>query len=203
MLALCSFPRKYNARNAFFCPQNHGFFKKKRAAEPPWKTKTEDAFTHPLFHLLFFIFQRPVKRTLDDGPMLLRTEFEFVADTLPLCAFLPRDLWIKVSFHGKSAHFDKLYDNRQNGNGSLVLDICEIPGVNIDDLSQCLARQMLCAPCSFYIGTESFKTGAIFDVGHIASPTYIVYFILCPRNVAICIISTFYYSYNVISIFIC
>ena len=33
-----------------------------------------------------------------------------MADTLPLCAFLPHDLWIKVSFHGKSAHFDKLYD---------------------------------------------------------------------------------------------
>ena len=55
-------------------------------------------------------------------------------------------------------------------------------------------KQMLCVPCGFYIGTESFKTGAIFNVRHIASPTYIVYFILCPWNVAICYISTFYNS---------
>ena len=90
--------------------------------------------------------------------------------------------------------FDKLYDNRQSGNRILVLDICEIPGVDVDDFRQCPARQMLCVPCGFYIGTESFKTGAIFNVRHIASPTYIVYFILCPWNVAICYISTFYNS---------
>ena len=33
-----------------------------------------------------------------------------MADTLSLCAFLPHNLWIEVPFHGKSAHFDKLYD---------------------------------------------------------------------------------------------
>src|SRR5699024_2476455 len=104
----------------------------------------------------------------------LRAKLQLVADTLPLCAFLPHDLWIKVSFHGKSAHFDKLYDDRQSGNRTFVLDICEIPGVDVDDFRQCPARQMLCVPCGFYIGTESFKTGAIFNVRHIASPTYIV-----------------------------
>ena len=46
--------------------------------------------------------------------------------------------------------------------------------------------QMLCFPCCFYICTESFKAGAIFDIRHIASPTYIVYFILAQWNVAIC-----------------
>ena len=122
----------------------------------------------------FFSFQRPIKRTLDDGQILLRTEFQFVADTLPLCTFLPQNLGIEVPFHGKSTHFDKLYNNRQAGDRTLVLDICELPGVDVDDLRQCPARQMLCAPCGFYIGTESFKTGAIFDVRHIASPTYIV-----------------------------
>ena len=35
VLALRSFPRKYNAENPFICPQNSGFFKKNRAAEPP------------------------------------------------------------------------------------------------------------------------------------------------------------------------
>lgn len=74
---------------------------------------------------------------------MLRTKLQFVADTLPLCAFLPHDLWIKVSFHGKSAHFDKLYDNRQSGNRILVLDICEIPGVDVDDFRQCPARQKI------------------------------------------------------------
>ena len=33
-----------------------------------------------------------------------------MADTLPLCAFLPHDLWIEVLFYRKSTHFDKLYD---------------------------------------------------------------------------------------------
>ena len=65
-----------------------------------------------------------------------------MADTLSLCAFLPHDLWIEVPLHGKFALFDKLYDNRQAGDRPLVLNICEIPGVDIDDLRQCLARQM-------------------------------------------------------------
>ena len=39
VLALHSFPRKYNAGNIFICPQNLGFFKKKRAAEPPWRNE--------------------------------------------------------------------------------------------------------------------------------------------------------------------
>ena len=39
VLALRSFPRKYNAGNIFICPQNLGFFKKKRAAEPPWRNE--------------------------------------------------------------------------------------------------------------------------------------------------------------------
>ena len=104
------------------------------------------------------------------------------------------DLRVKIPFYGKPAGFNKLYDNRQTGKRSIVLDICEIPGVDVDDFRQCPARQMLCVPCGFYIGTESFKTGAIFNVRHIASPTYIVYFILCPWNVAICYISTFYNS---------
>lgn len=58
---------------------------------------------------------------------------------------------------------------------------------------------MLCVPCGFYIGTESFKTGAIFNIRHIISPTYILYFILCPRNAAICIITTFYFSYPILA----
>lgn len=118
-----------------------------------------------------------------------------MADTLQLFAFLPHDLWIEVPLHGKSALFDKLYDNWQAENRPLVLDICEIPGIDVDNLRQCLAQQMPCAPCGFYIGTESFKTGAIVDIRHITSPTYIVYFILCPWNVAICIVPKFYNSY--------
>ena len=38
--------------------------------------------------------------------------------------------------------------------------------------------KVLRLPCFFYIRTEGFKTGAIFDFCHIASPTYILYFIL-------------------------
>ena len=39
VLALRSFPRKYNAENTFICPQNPGFFKKKSEAEPPWRNE--------------------------------------------------------------------------------------------------------------------------------------------------------------------
>ena len=42
-----------------------------------------------------------------------------MADTLPLCAFLPHDLWIEVPLHGKSALFDELYDNRQTGDRTI------------------------------------------------------------------------------------
>ena len=35
VLALRSFPRKYNVGNTFICPQNLEFLKKERAAEPP------------------------------------------------------------------------------------------------------------------------------------------------------------------------
>lgn len=112
VLALRSFPRKYNAGNIFICPQNLGFFKKKRAAEPPWRNENRGRSHTLRFICWFFSFQRPVKRTFDDGQILLRTEFQFVADTLSLYAFLPHDLWIEVPFYGESAHFDKLYDNR-------------------------------------------------------------------------------------------
>ena len=57
-----------------------------------------------------------------------------MAETLSLCAFLLHDLWIEVPLHRKSAHFDKLYDNRQTEDRTLVLDIFKIPGVDAADL---------------------------------------------------------------------
>ena len=160
------------------------FSKRKGRQSRPGETKTEDAYTSSVSSADFSVFSAP-----SSAPSMTAKycSGQFVADTLPLRAFLPHNLWIEVPFHGKSTHFDKLYDNWQAGDRSIILDICEIPGVDVDDLRQCLARQMLCTPCGFYIGTESFKTGAIFDVRHIASPTYIVYFILCLWNVAICV----------------
>lgn len=59
VLALRYFPRKYNAGNTFICPQNPGFFKKKRATEPPWKTKTEGAHTPSVSSAEFSIFNAP------------------------------------------------------------------------------------------------------------------------------------------------
>ena len=53
-----------------------------------------------------------------------------MADALSLYAFLPHDLWIEVPFHWKSTLFDKLYDNRQTGNRTFILDISEIRGVD-------------------------------------------------------------------------
>ena len=60
------------------------------------------------------------------------------------------------------------------GKAPVVLDICKIPGVHVDDLRHCFARQTLCFPRSFHVRAESFKTGAIFNIRHITSPIYIV-----------------------------
>ena len=60
VLALRSFPRKYNAGNTFICPQNPGFFKKKRAAEPPWRNENRGCFhTSPVSFADCSIFSAP------------------------------------------------------------------------------------------------------------------------------------------------
>lgn len=41
------------------------------------------------------------------------------------------DLRVKIPFYGKPAGFNKLYDNRQAGNGPLVFDVGKIAPVNI------------------------------------------------------------------------
>lgn len=62
-----------------------------------------------------------------------------MADTLPLCAFLPHNLWIEVPFHGKSAHFDKLYDILNDlaasfeGRNEYIDRLCRYPLLIIDD----------------------------------------------------------------------
>ena len=74
-------------------------------------------------HILRFILIRffnlygTVNRALDDRQIFFGTKFQFVADPLPLFAFLPHDLRVKIPFYGKPAGFNKLYDNRQAGNG--------------------------------------------------------------------------------------
>lgn len=55
--------------------------------------------------------------------------------------------------------------------------ICEISGINTDHLRQCSSRPTLCFSRCFYICPKSFKSRTIFNFRHIASPTYIVYFI--------------------------
>ena len=88
-------------------------------------------------HILRFILTRlfnlygAVNRALDDRQIFFGTKFQFVADPLPPFAFLPHDLRVKIPFYGKPAGFNKLYDNRQAGNGPLVFDVGKIAPVNI------------------------------------------------------------------------
>ena len=98
-------------------------------------------------------------------------------------------------FHGQTANLDKLYHDGQAGDRPFVLDISKIPGFDIYLFRQVFSCEMLCFPRDLYVRTESFKTGAIFDFCHIASPTYILYFIVCLCNVAICACSKLYISY--------
>ncbi len=110
-------------------------FSKRKVRQSHPKKRKQRIFSYTLrFIRCFFCFQRPVKRTLDNGRILLRTKFQLMAEILSLCAFLLRALWIEVPLHRKSAHFDKLYDNRQTEDRTLVLDIFKIPGVDAADL---------------------------------------------------------------------
>lgn len=51
--------------------------------------------------------------------------------------------------------------------------------IYVDDLRQGAAGQTPCFPGRFHVCAKTFKTGTIFNVRHIAPPTYIVYFIFC------------------------
>ena len=89
------------------------------------------------------------------------------------------DLRVKIPFYGKPAGFNKLDDNRQAGDSPLVLNIGKIAVIYVDDLRQGAAGQTPCFPGRFHVCAKTFKTGTIFNVRHIAPPTYIVYFIFC------------------------
>ena len=95
---------------------------------------------HPPFRHSSVEFEWPVNRALDDRQKFFRAEFQLVADPLPLCAFLPHDLRVKIPFHGKPADFDKLYDNRQAGNRAVIFDVGKIAPVDIDLFRQRLTR---------------------------------------------------------------
>ena len=92
-------------------------------------------------------------------------------------------------------NLDKLYHDGQAGDRSLILDIGKIPGFDVYLFRQVFSCEMLCFPRFLYVCAESFKTGAIFNFCHIASPTYILYFIVCTWNVAICGWLKLYNSY--------
>ena len=135
------------------------------------------------------------KYGVDFALILLRAKFQLVANPFSIFGFLPHDFWIKVVFHGQAANLDKLYHDGQAGNCPLILDIGKIPGFDIYLFRQVFSCEMLCFPRFLYVCAESFKTGAIFDFCHIASPTYILYFIVCSWNVAICGLVELYISY--------
>ena len=129
-------PRKY--------PQNPGFSEnrtKKERAQLASSQKQNRGLSCTLrFVILLLNLNGPVNRALDDRQKFFRAEFQLVADPLPLCAFLPHDLRVKIPFHGKPADFDKLYDNRQTGNCAVIFDVGKIAPVDIDLFRQRLTR---------------------------------------------------------------
>ena len=129
-------PRKY--------PQNSGFSKnrtKKERAQLASSQKQNRGLSCTLrFVILLLNLNGPVNRALNDRQKFFWAEFQLVADPLPLCAFLPHDLRVKIPFYGKPADFDKLYDNRQAGNRAVIFDVGKIAPVDIDLFRQRLTR---------------------------------------------------------------
>ena len=99
---------------------------------------------------------------------------QLVADPLPLFAFFPHDLRVKIPFHRKSADLNQLDHHRQARNRTLILNVGKIPPFNPNHFCQCFSCQTLCLSCGFDICAEGFKTGTIFNFRHITSPGYIV-----------------------------
>ena len=64
--------------------------------------------------------------TFDNRQVLFRTELQLVADPLPLCAFFPHDLRVKISLYGKSAGLNQLDHHRQARNRTLILNVGKI-----------------------------------------------------------------------------
>ena len=57
-----------------------------------------------------------------------------MADPLPLCAFFPHDLRVKISLYGKSADLNQLDHHRQARNRTLILNVGKIPPFNPNHL---------------------------------------------------------------------
>ena len=121
-----------------------------------------------------FHFERPVYGTFDNRQVFFRAKLQLMADPLPLCAFFPHDLRVKISLYGKSADLNQLDHHRQARNCTLILNVGKIPPFNPNHFCQCFSCQTLCLSCGFDIRTEGFKTGTIFNFRHITSPGYIV-----------------------------
>ena len=121
-----------------------------------------------------FHFERPVYGTFDNRQVFFRAKLQLVADSLPLFAFFPHDLRVKIPFHGKSADLNQLDHHRQARNCTLILNVGKIPPFNPNHFRQCFSCQTLCLSCGFDICAEGFKTGTIFNFRHITSPSYIV-----------------------------
>ena len=131
----------------------------------------------PDFELLWSdqdVYKRQVYGTFNNRQVLFRAKLQLVTDPLPLFAFFPHDLRVKIPFHGKSADLNQLDHHRQARNRTLIFNVGKIPPFNPDHFRQCFSCQTLCFSCDFDICTEGFKTGTIFNFRHIISPSYIV-----------------------------
>ena len=130
-------PKEIPAKSRFF-PKTA---QKKRGRSSASSQKQNRGLSCTLrFVILLLNLNGPVNRALNDRQKFLRAEFQFVADPLPLCAFLPHDLRVKIPFHGKPADFNKLYDNRQAGNRAVIFDVGKIAPVDVDLFRQRLTR---------------------------------------------------------------
>ena len=83
-----------------------------------------------------FHFERPVYGTFDNRQVFFRAKLQLVADPLPLFAFFPHDLRVKIPFHGKSADLNQLDHHRQARNRTLIDNLFVQMGVRFISLAE-------------------------------------------------------------------
>ena len=148
--------------------------------------KNRSHFTSSVKRPLFVQFDRSVNGCLNDRQIFFRSELQFVVDPLALFSVLRNQGGIEIPLHRQLANPYELKDNGHAGNRLLQFDIGKVARINADLFCQCPAGDIQRFPCGLHIGAESFKPRTIFNFSHIASLSYILYFIVCLGNEGIC-----------------
>lgn len=119
---------------------------------------------------------------------------QLVACPLALFAVLPDQAGIEIAFRWQLAQPDKLHNNRHTRYSTAQFDVGKIARVNPHPFRQFPAGHSYDLPCLLHVCPKIFKTGTVFYIRNIISPSYILLFIECAGNDLICVLVSFYNS---------